>query len=162
MLHDEIKQLKTKNDLLNSRIFSPIVNIPDVTEGNVKLSDIALSEKLNKLGETAYHKKKLEESVILYSAAVRINPLYAQSYSNLALSYQKTGDIDTSIAISRMAISTAKGKNKKRIKANTYYNIGRIYEARGDYKKANLNYLWASLEIASPIYQRAIIRTNKI
>jgi len=121
-------------------------------------ADIARS--LNLKGEAAYHRGDLEDAISLYHQALDSDPEYAQAYSNLGLAYQKSGRIPEALWANRRAIATADGTTRHVVRASSYYNIARIYEARNDLESAILNYRWAQQENPKQVYMDAIHRTS--
>lgn len=162
MLTNEIKKLKSKNELLNSQIYTPVVTEKISSEKTISAYDKKLAHKLNTIGESMYHSKQYSKAETLYNAALKIDPEYAQCYSNLALLLRREGRLTEAIVIGRMAISTASGKNKNVVQASTYYNTGRIYESQGKYSKALLNYQWANMARERPVYITAIQRVKEL
>lgn len=63
--------------------------------------------------------------------ATELDGNYGQAFSNLGLAYQKNGNIAEAIWANRKAISLASGANAATTRANSYYNIAKIYETAG-------------------------------
>ncbi|WP_263141250.1 tetratricopeptide repeat protein [Pseudomonas sp. RIT-PI-AD] len=115
---------------------------------------------LNQKGEAAYHAGQLDEAIALYLQAIELNDGYGQSYSNLGLAYQKAGRTAESIWANRKAIALASGASANSVRASSYYNIARIYEAAGQYADALQHYRLAKQEKANPVYDKAIERVQ--
>lgn len=123
--------------------------------------DIAEAKRLNGAGETAYHAGRMEESIQFYQDAIARNPGYGQAYSNLGLSFQKSGRIAEAIWANRKAIALANGDKKNVIQASSYYNIGKIYESQGKWEDARQNYRWALDKREHSAYKQGIARMNE-
>lgn len=119
------------------------------------------ANRLNKLGEEAYHAGKLEEAIDYYNNAIEINPNHGQAYSNLGLVYQKSGRIAESIWANRKAIALASGKSANVTRAGSYYNIAKIYEEAADFESALQNYESANKEKPGKTYDEAIKRMKE-
>ncbi len=89
------------------------------------------SAGLNQRGEQFYHAADFLNAILYYQQAIDLNPSYGQAYSNLGLAYKKAGKYAEAIWANRKAIEFG----DRIVKANSYYNIGRIYEERR--QKAN-------------------------
>lgn len=109
---------------------------------------------LNTMGEQYYHNNSFENAIFYYQRALEANPAYGQAYSNLGLAYKKAGKYAEAIWANRKAIEF--GTNV--VKANSYYNIGRIYEERRQYTNALRQYQQAKSNNANPAYDSAIKR----
>lgn len=119
------------------------------------------ANRLNKLGEEAYHSGKLEEAIDFYNKAIEINPDHGQAYSNLGLAYLKSGRIAESIWANRKAIALASGKSANVTRAGSYYNIAKIYESAEDFESALQNYESANKEKPGKTYDEAIKRMKE-
>jgi tetratricopeptide (TPR) repeat protein len=118
------------------------------------------SKTLNKKGEDAYHAKNLELSVEYYLQAIEQNPNFGQAYSNLGLSFQKLGREAEALWANRKAIDLASGPKANTTKANSYYNIGKIYEEKSQWQDALDNYKAAKRNNPKPIYDTSIDRVS--
>ena len=114
--------------------------------------------RINKQGETAYHAGKLEQSIELYRQAIELDGNYGQAYSNLGLSYQKSGRIAEAIWANRKALQFAHGPTATAVRASSYYNIAKIYENAGQFTDAQRNYEAANREKSMKVYTDAIAR----
>lgn len=121
-------------------------------------SDITQSNKKNQQGETAYHAKQLQQSVMYYKRAIELNPNNGQAYSNLGLSFQKLNNEAEAIWANRKAIDLANGPNTNTIQASSYYNIAKIYENKGQWKDALDNYKSALSKKQNAAYDKGIAR----
>jgi tetratricopeptide (TPR) repeat protein len=122
--------------------------------------DLSSAQVLNAEGETAYHNKSYEQAVNFYNAAIQEDPRYGQAYGNLGLAYKKLGRNAEAIWANRKAISLANGSSANVVRAGSYYNIGRIYEEKGQYANALRHYQMAKAQKANPVYDNAINRVK--
>ena len=113
---------------------------------------------LNAQGERAYHAGQLEESVALYRRALEIAPRFGQAWSNLGLSYRKLNRVAEALWATRQAISLASGADAPTVRASSYYNVARIYEAEGQFADALVQYQLASQERPIKVYADSIRR----
>jgi tetratricopeptide (TPR) repeat protein len=120
-------------------------------------SDAALA---NQRGEAAYRAGDLAAAIAAYQQAIELDPGHALAYSNLGLAYVKQGRAAEAIWASRTAIALAKGGNAATIRANAYYNIGKLYEEDGQYERAMSNYLAAKREKPDKSYDQALERVS--
>lgn len=114
----------------------------------------------NERGETAYRAGDLSGAIAAYQQAIELDPGHALAYSNLGLAYVKQGRAAEAIWASRKAIALAKGANAASIRANAYYNIGKLYERDGQYERAMSNYLSAKREKPDKTYDEALERVS--
>jgi uncharacterized protein YfaP (DUF2135 family) len=131
-------------------------SVPEVTVDQTRLADT-----LNKQGEKAYHEGKLDEAVSLYLEAIANNPEHGQAYSNLGLAYQKLNRNAEALWANRKAIALASGKNAATIRASSFYNIARVYEADGKYAEALENFQSALGNKDHPAYKTGIERMKQ-
>jgi uncharacterized protein YfaP (DUF2135 family) len=122
--------------------------------------DPARAKSLNQNGEKVYHTGNLDEAISLFRQAIDLDPNYGQAYSNLGLAYQKAGRAAEAIWADRKAIALASGPTAATVRASSYYNIGRLYEAAGQFSDALSNYQSAKHEKANPVYDNAIQRVS--
>lgn len=61
-----------------------------------------------------------------------------------------------------MGIALANGNTAPVTRAGAYYNIGRIYEERGEYAKAKEQYKLAKSEVDRSAYDEAIKRMENL
>lgn len=120
--------------------------------------NLSAAEALNAQGEAAYHSKNMALAISYYTAAIQEDPRYAQAYGNLGLAYKKAGRNAEAIWANRKAITMATGASANTVKAGSYYNIGRIYEEKGQYVNALHQYEMAKSQKANPVYDNAISR----
>lgn len=132
-----------------------------VVAANQAPVDVASAHALNRSGEKAYHAGQLDDAISLYGQAIEQDPNYGQAYSNLGLAYQKAGRKAEAIWADRKALALASGPTAATVRASSYYNIGKIYEAAGDLASALQNYQAAKREKANPVYDSAIRRVSK-
>ncbi|MDN3233657.1 tetratricopeptide repeat protein [Pseudomonas sp. WAC2] len=122
--------------------------------------DSNTSREINRQGEAAYKAGQLDEAIALFQQAIELNPNNGQAYSNLGLTFQKSGRVAEAIWANRKAIALASGNTAHTVRASSYYNIGRIYEAAGQLQDARQQYEWARQQKANPVYDKAIERVS--
>jgi hypothetical protein len=108
---------------------------------------------VNAEGERAYHAGRLEDSVALYQRAIELSPDYGQAYSNLGLSFRKLGRTAEALWANRKSIALAAGPDANVVRASSYYNIARIYEAEGQFADALMQYELANKERPMKVYE---------
>jgi tetratricopeptide (TPR) repeat protein len=118
------------------------------------------AKALNRKGEAAYHDGKLDLAIDFYRQAIELDANYGQAYSNLGLAYQKANRTAEAIWANRKAIALATGANAATVRASSYYNIARIYEAAEQYDDALRHYHLAKEQKANPVYDKAIQRVQ--
>lgn len=118
------------------------------------------AKALNRQGEAAYHGGQLEQAIDFYRQAIELDGAYGQAYSNLGLAYQKAGRTAEAIWANRKALALASGATAATVRASSYYNIARIYEAAGQFDDALRQYQLAKEQKANPVYDKAIERIN--
>lgn len=123
-------------------------------------ADTEYARKLNREGEAVYKEGKLEQAIQLFQQATELDGNYGQAFSNLGLAYLKEGKIAEAIWANRKAISLASGPNAATTRANSYYNIAKIYEVAGQNADALQNYQLAYAEKNKPAYEEAIARVK--
>jgi len=131
-----------------------------VVAANQNNVDPVRAKSLNAQGERAYHAGDLDRAIDLYRDAIDLNPEYGQAYSNLGLAFQKAGRPAEAIWANRKAIALATGATAARVRASSYYNIGRLYEDASQFGDALSNYRAAKREKADPAYDAAIARMS--
>jgi hypothetical protein len=112
---------------------------------------------INKQGENFYHSGRIEQAVNYYQQALEYNPFDGQIYSNLGLAFSKIGRNAEAIWANREAIKFAADNT---IKANSYYNIAKIYENSGQFSEALYYYGLAKENKENPVYDKAILRVK--
>lgn len=130
---------------------APVVQVGGNTE---------LAKKYNREGEAVYKDGQLEQAIELFQQAVDADSSYGQAFSNLGLVYQKDGKIAEAIWANRKAISLASGSNAATTRANSYYNIAKIYENAQQYADALQHYQLANEQRSKPVYEAAIARVK--
>ncbi|MDR6918946.1 hypothetical protein J2X66_005851 [Pseudomonas sp. 3296] len=147
-----------------SKVFGEVRPLLD---DNVAVAAVAISpsarndaKALNTNGEAAYREGNLEQSIAYFRQAIELNNGYGQAYGNLGLAYQKAGNTAESIWANRKAIALASGSTAATVRAGSYYNIARIYEAGGQFADALRHYQLAKEQKANPVYDTAIERTQ--
>ncbi|HAJ5304109.1 TPA: tetratricopeptide repeat protein [Escherichia coli] len=122
--------------------------------------DTQLARKYNREGEAVYKTGQLEQAIQLFQQATELDGNYGQAFSNLGLAYQKNSNIAEAIWANRKAISLASGVNAATTRANSYYNIAKIYETSGQNAEALQHYQLAYTEKNKPSYEEAIARVK--
>ncbi|MBB9859768.1 tetratricopeptide repeat protein [Escherichia coli] len=122
--------------------------------------DTQQARKYNREGEAVYKTGQLEQAIQLFQQATELDGNYGQAFSNLGLAYQKNGNIAEAIWANRKAISLASGVNAATTRANSYYNIAKIYETSGQNAEALQHYQLAYTEKNKPSYEEAIARVK--
>ncbi|EFF1096351.1 tetratricopeptide repeat protein [Escherichia coli] len=122
--------------------------------------DTQLARKYNREGEAVYKTGQLEQAIQLFQQATELDGNYGQAFSNLGLAYQKNGNIAEAIWANRKAISLASGVNAATTRANSYYNIAKIYETSDQNAEALQHYQLAYTEKNKPSYEEAIARVK--
>ncbi|HAU5790770.1 TPA: tetratricopeptide repeat protein [Citrobacter freundii] len=120
-----------------------------------------LAKKYNREGEAVYKDGNLEQAIQLFQQATEVDSRYGQAFSNLGLVYQKDGRIAEAIWANRKAISLASGANAATTRANSYYNIAKIYENAGQYADALQHYQLANAQKNKSVYENAIVRVKE-
>ncbi len=145
--------LDSVNTYMNTSTHVEASVITSASYGNAKA--------LNKSGETAYHAGEIDKSIELYHQAIDLDQNYGQAYSNLGLAYQKAGRTAEAIWANRKAVALASGKTASTTRANSFFNIGKIYEDAGQFNDALAQYELAAGQKANPVYDKAIARMKE-
>ena len=98
-----------------------------------------------------------EQAAMLYQQSIDYKPNVGQTYSNLAVAYQKLNRSSEALWANQKAIALATNNNTK---AYSHYNIGKIYENNQDYAQAKQHYQLANQYKPSPSYDEAIQRVS--
>ncbi len=137
--------------------------VPELARLRRSVEDLADAVRLNRLGETAYHAGKLQESVKRYREALAKSPEFAQCWSNLGLSQWKLKQYADSVSSNRQAIMLARRQGLEQVVANSSYSMGRTFEEQGQTKQALQCMWWANQAVPKDVYRSAIDRlTRKI
>lgn len=118
--------------------------------------DTQLARKYNREGEAVYKTGQLEQAIQLFQQATELDGNYGQAFSNPGLAYQKNGNIAEAIWANRKAISLASGVNAATTRANSYYNIAKIYETSGQNAEALQHYQLAYTEKISLLMKKLL------
>ncbi|MGC6371067.1 tetratricopeptide repeat protein [Pseudomonas sp. K2I15] len=118
------------------------------------------AKKLNIKGEAAYQAGNLDQAIAYFRQAIDLDNAFGKAYGNLGLAYQKAGNTAESIWANRKAIALASGPTAATVRAGSYYNIARIYEAAGQFSDALRHYQLAKEQKANPVYDTAIERVQ--
>lgn len=115
------------------------------------------AKALNLKADKAYKANLFEQAAMLYQQSIDYNPNVGQTYSNLAVAYQKLNRSSEALWANQKAIALASNNNTK---AYSHYNIGKIYESNQDYAQAKQHYQLANQYKPSPSYDEAIQRVS--
>lgn len=115
------------------------------------------AKTLNLKADKAYKANLFEQAAMLYQQSIDYNPNVGQTYSNLAVAYQKLNRSSEALWANQKAIALASNNNTK---AYSHYNIGKIYENNQDYAQAKQHYQLANQYKPSPTYDEAIQRVS--
>ncbi|WP_296283140.1 tetratricopeptide repeat protein [uncultured Acinetobacter sp.] len=115
------------------------------------------AKALNLKADKAYKANLFEQAAMLYQQSIDYNPNVGQTYSNLAVAYQKLNRSSEALWANQKAIALASNHNTK---AYSHYNIGKIYENNQDYAQAKQHYQLANQYKPSPSYDEAIQRVS--
>lgn len=137
-----------------------IFNHQDTAVNLVAVSgtDLERAKALNIQGDQAYQKNEFEQAALLYQQSIDYNPNLGQTYSNLAVSYQKLNRPSEALWANQKAIALATNTNTK---AYSHYNMGRIYESNQDYATALMHYQQAQQFKPGSVYEAAIERVRR-
>ncbi len=138
--------------LLNDSVAVDAVVVSSAVQGDAK--------KLNLKGEAAYQAGNLDQAIDYFRQAIELDNSFGKAYGNLGLAYQKAGNTAESIWANRKAIALASGPTAATVRAGSYYNIARIYEAAGQFADALRHYQLAKEQKANPVYDKAIERVQ--
>lgn len=115
------------------------------------------AKALNLKADKAYKANLFEQAAMLYQQSIDYNPNVGQTYSNLAVAYQKLNRSSEALWANQKAIALATNNNTK---AYSHYNIGKIYENNQDYAQAKQHYQLANQYKPNPSYDEAIQRVS--
>lgn len=154
-IHDINKFTSAQTSEEAGRILAGYVQRKDFDPATLASADAkAASAGLNRQGEKAYHAKDLEGAISLYQQAIELDGDNGQAYSNLGLAFQKNNQESEAIWANRKAIALANGDKAPTIRASSYYNIARIYEAKGEWSEARKNYASALSNKENAVYSK--------
>ena len=108
--------------------------------------------------DKAYKNNQSEQATLIYQQSIDYNPNVRQTYSNLAVAYQKLNRSSEALWANQKAIALASNDNTK---AYSHYNIGKIYENNQDYAQAKQHYQLANQYKPSATYDEAIQRVSR-
>ncbi|MFK6999541.1 tetratricopeptide repeat protein [Flavobacterium oreochromis] len=134
---------------------------PSEQQSVVTSADALTAKQINKKGEEYYHAGNYESAIGFYQDAIELNPNEGLYYSNLGLVFQKSGREAEALWANRKAIALASGTLANTVKAGSYYNIARIYEAKNHLQEALENYKLAKQHKENPVYDKAISRVQQ-
>ncbi len=117
----------------------------------------ARAKTLNLNADKAYKNNQFEQAAMLYQQSIDYNPNIGQTYSNLAVAYQKLNRSSEALWANQKAIALASNDNTR---AYSHYNMGKIYENNQDFAQAKQHYQLANQYKPSPTYDEAIQRVS--
>ena len=118
----------------------------------------ARAKTLNLNADKAYKNNQFEQAAMLYQQSIDYNPNVGQTYSNLAVAYQKLNRSSEALWANQKAIALASNDNTR---AYSHYNMGKIYENNQDFAQAKQHYQLANQFKPSPTYNEAIQRVSR-
>ncbi len=118
----------------------------------------ARAKTLNLNADKAYKNNQFEQASMLYQQSIDYNPNAGQTYSNLAVTYQKLNRSSEALWANQKAIALASNDNTR---AYSHYNMGKIYENNQDFAQAKQHYQLANQYKPSPTYDEAIQRVSR-
>ena len=118
----------------------------------------ARAKTLNFNADKAYKNNQFEQASMLYQQSIDYNPNAGQTYSNLAVTYQKLNRSSEALWANQKAIALASNDNTR---AYSHYNMGKIYENNQDFAQAKQHYQLANQYKPSPTYDEAIQRVSR-
>lgn len=124
--------------------------------------DMEASRQWNLKGEAAYQRKEYDQAIYAFTEAVNLWADNGKAYGNLGLVYQKAGRTAEALWANRKALALASGAGAATVRAGANYNIGKIYEAAGNYQEALTYYQAARNEKANKVYDNAITRVQAL
>ena len=155
----EMEDINTMNRInVNSEEVNEMMLHPHDAVSEVELYDVGNATSLNKVGEAYYAAKSYEDALNYFQQATQADPLYGQAYGNMGLTYKKLNRYAEAIWANRKAITMAHGTYDYVTRAGAYYNIGRIYEEKGEFNNALLMYKNAKTNKKNVVYDAAILR----
>lgn len=157
----EIEGINSYNDM----VVSEPANLRYSTANEQGILSVVNKEealRLNRLGTLEYDKKNYPKAIEYYRMAIEEYPDFGQAYGNLGLSYKKNNQDAEALWAGRKAIALASGATAPTTRAGAYYNIGRIYEEKGEYAKAKEQYELAKSEKDRTTYDEAIKRMDTL
>ncbi len=125
-------------------------------------ADMAASREWNLKGEAAYQRKDIDQAIYAFTEAVNLWADNGKAYGNLGLVYQKAGRTAEALWANRKALALASGAGAPTVRAGANYNIGKIYEASGNYQEALTYYKAARNEKENKVYDNAIARVQEL
>lgn len=149
------------HERLQTAEFQGIINTSSVQDVTSDAASQTSAKALNTKGELAYQAKKYDEAISFFQSAIELNGNYGQAYSNLGLTFQKTGRVAEALWANRKAIALASGNTAALVRASSHYNNGRIYEAAGQWSDALREYNYAKQQKSNPVYDTAIQRMTE-
>lgn len=154
---NQISQTRLKASEIGTNLSNYENQSTHITQVAVSANNQVSAKKLNLEGDKAYQKNQFEQAALLYQRSIDANPNVGQTYSNLAVTYQKLNRSSEALWANQKAISLATNDNTR---AYSHYNIGRIYEQNRKNTQALQHYQRANQYKPSTTYQQAIQRVQ--
>jgi len=102
-----------------------------------RMSDAYLAIVYNNRGNAYFKIGKFNEAMSDYTAALRLNPQYANPHNNRGIILQRKGDYERAIAEFDKAVALNPNyANAYNNRGYTYQKLNRLDDASNDYKKA--------------------------
>ena len=153
---DNLNRITTNSDMVNDIMLNPHDAV-----SKVELYNEDNAKSPNATGEANYRSKSFEAAINYFQQAIQEYPLYGQAYVNMGLTYKKLGLYAEAIWANRKAITLAHGTYDYVTLRGAYYNIGRIYEERGEFANALPMYQIAKTNKENIVYNTAILRIQE-
>lgn len=159
---EDYNSIKTvhSHERLETEEFQSVIGSSTVISAQADAAAIARAKTLNTQGEQAYQAQRYAEAIDLFQRAIDLDDNYGQAYSNLGLTFQKSGRVAEALWANRKAIALASGSRAATVRASSHYNNGRIYEAAGQWSDALREYQRAKQQKENPVYDKAIERAR--
>ena len=155
----EMEDINSMNRIIvNADQVNNIMQDPHDAIAEVGYYNTGSAKSLNAQGDAFYRTKDYETAITYYQQAIQEDPNFGQAYGNMGITYKKLNRYAEAIWANRKAITLAQGNSANGTRAGAYYNIGRIYEERGEYANALRMYKNAKSNKINIVYDNAIIR----
>ncbi|GHV08608.1 hypothetical protein AGMMS50229_17290 [Campylobacterota bacterium] len=132
------------------------ISLPAVGSENLRNAQIH-----NRLGEASYREGRTLEAIAHYRKAKIVNQSFTKAYSNLGQAYHTLNLLPESVWSYRKALALASGNDAHIVRANSFYEIARIYEQSGNFVEAMRNYEFAKEQNSRKAYDDAIKRLRE-
>jgi protein O-mannosyl-transferase len=118
--------------------------------------DVNPNNKLahNQLGVYLVDKGKLDEAVLHYKVAIKIDNNYSDAYNNLCVAYNRIGNFDKSLEYGQEAVRTAPNE------PTSHFNLGIAFYQKGIFDQAVQH--WRETVRLNPKHERALSNLGAI